>query len=125
MIDKFLGVVFMGTPHGGSDVAFWASYAGKLLNIVTFGTRTNKDLLLLLRKDSTFLGSLSQKFKAQCDSLQVLTFYETEKFPLLNCRVRGFSSRNLHLHLAYSYECVLTPLVEDCREGICSFGGPK
>ncbi|KAE8452345.1 hypothetical protein EG329_001045 [Mollisiaceae sp. DMI_Dod_QoI] len=115
MIDKFLGVVFMGTPHGGSDVAFWASYAGKLLNIVTFGTRTNKDLLLLLRKDSTFLGSLSQKFKAQCDSLQVLTFYETEKFPLLNCRI--VEKESAHLEVPNEH---FLPIQSDHR-GMCRF----
>jgi hypothetical protein len=77
----------MGTPHGGADVAFWASYAGKLLNAVSLGTRTNKDLLRVLRTDSSFLGLLSQKFKIQSQSLQIISFYEVEKFPLLNCRV--------------------------------------
>jgi hypothetical protein len=77
----------MGTPHGGSDIAFWASYAGNLINAISFGTRTNKDLLGVLRKDSTFLGCLSQKFILQSRSMRILSFYETEKFPLLNCRV--------------------------------------
>jgi hypothetical protein len=55
----------MGTPHGGSDIAFWGSYAGNLINAISLGTRTNKDLLRVLRKDSAFLGSLSQKFILQ------------------------------------------------------------
>jgi hypothetical protein len=50
----FHGVVFMGTPHGGSDIAFWASYAGNLVSAISFGTRTNKDLLGVLRNSKRF-----------------------------------------------------------------------
>lgn len=77
----------MGTPHGGSDVALWASHASRFLHAASLGTRTNKDLINFLRKDSKFLGSLSKKFEIQNASLQILTFYETEKFPMLNSRV--------------------------------------
>jgi len=93
LLEKFHGVVFMGTPHGGSDIAFWASYAGNLINAVSLGTRTNKDLLRVLRKDSAFLGSLSQKFILQSKFMHILSFYETEKFAMLNRRV----SKSLHL----------------------------
>ena len=79
----------MGTPHGGSDIAFWASYAGNLINAISFGTRTNKDLLGVLRKDSEFLGSLSDKFLLQSRFMHILSFYETEKFPMMNCRVHN------------------------------------
>ncbi|KAK0722624.1 Alpha/Beta hydrolase protein, partial [Lasiosphaeria miniovina] len=81
------GVVFMGTPHAGSGVAFWASLAGTLLSTASLGTSTNKDLLKLLCKDSTFLDSLSQRFAAENPQLPILSFYELEKFPFLNRRV--------------------------------------
>lgn len=87
MLERFTGVVFMGTPHGGADVAFWASYAGRLLNAASLGTRTNVGLLQVLRKDSKFLGTLSHTFALQNGSLKIITFYETEKFPMLNGRV--------------------------------------
>jgi protein SERAC1 len=87
MLEKFTGVVFMGTPHAGSDVALWASYAGRLLHAASFGTRTNIGLLEVLRKDSGFLGELSRTFALQNKSLRIINFYETEKFPMLNVRV--------------------------------------
>ena len=79
----------MGTPHGGSDVALWASLAANFLHSASYGSRTNKDLLQLLRRDSKYLGSLSKQFLMQNQSLRILSFYETEKFPLLNCRVNA------------------------------------
>ncbi len=88
LLERFAGVAFMGTPHGGSDVAFWTSYAVRLLHAASLGTRTNKGLLQFLRKDSKALGLLSSKFGTQNESLQILSFYEIEKFPMLNCRVR-------------------------------------
>ncbi|KAK0707113.1 Alpha/Beta hydrolase protein, partial [Lasiosphaeria miniovina] len=82
------GVVFMGTPHAGSGVAFWASLAGTLLSTASLGTSTNKDLLKLLCSDSAFLDNLSRKFAAENPQLPILSFYELEKFPFLNRRVR-------------------------------------
>ena len=81
------GVVFMGTPHAGSGVAFWASLAGKLLNTASLGTSTNKGLLELLCRDSRFLEGLSRRFAVENPQLRILTFYELEKFSFLNCRV--------------------------------------
>jgi hypothetical protein len=104
------GVVFMGTPHSGSDVAFWASLAAKLLSTASFGTSTNKGLLRLLCRDSAFLGSLSRRFAVENPQLPVLTFYELEKFAFLNCRVRCKS-----LVLAI-YRLQLT--VSDCGQGV-------
>jgi len=77
----------MGTPHGGSDIAFWTSHASRLIHAATLGTRTNKDLLQVLRKDSEFLESLSKKFALQNQSLKILSFYETEKLSFMNCPV--------------------------------------
>ena len=77
----------MGTPHGGSDVASWTTLGARLLNALSLGTRTNKELLECLRKDSPLLTLLSQKFTAQSQSLRILSFYETEKFPMMSCRV--------------------------------------
>ncbi|KAK3387786.1 hypothetical protein B0H63DRAFT_559240 [Podospora didyma] len=91
------GVVFMGTPHAGSGVAFWASLAGKLLNTASLGTTTNHDLLKLLCRDSSFLEGLSRQFALENPQLRILSFYELEKFPFLNRRVVEKESARLDL----------------------------
>jgi hypothetical protein len=78
----------MGTPHGGSDIAFWMSYAANVTHAVSYGTRQNKNLVKVLRKDSTFLGTLSRKFVEQNEALNIITFYETKKLPTLDGLVR-------------------------------------
>ncbi|KAH8782222.1 hypothetical protein F5882DRAFT_439845 [Hyaloscypha sp. PMI_1271] len=118
LLERIHGIVFMGTPHRGSDIAFWASYAGNLINAVSFGTRTNKDLLGVLRKDSSFLGSLSQKFVLQSRFMHILSFYETERFPMLNCRIVEKGSA----HLSVSNE-ILLPIKADHRT-MCHFSDP-
>jgi len=57
ILHRFTGIEFMGTPHGGADLAFWMTYASRVLHTASLGTRTNKDLVKVLRRDSIFLGS--------------------------------------------------------------------
>ena len=45
LLDRFAAVAFMGTPHGGSDVASWTTLGAMLLKALSLGTRTNKELL--------------------------------------------------------------------------------
>ena len=92
LLSCFKGVAFMGTPHAGSDVAFWTSYAARLLHSISLGTRTNKNLLDVLKRDSKFLGRLSRQFEVQNNLLEILTFYETKKPPMLNICVKFFIS---------------------------------
>ena len=87
LLDRFAAVAFMGTSHGGSDVAFWTTVGARLLNALSLGTRTNKELLECLRKDSPLLTLLSQKFAVQSQLLRILSFYEAEKFRMMSCRV--------------------------------------
>ena len=77
----------MGTPHGGADLAFWMTYASRVLHTASLGTRTNKGLGKVLRRDSVFLGALPERFAVQNASQPIISFYETEKFLLLKCRV--------------------------------------
>ncbi|KFY73630.1 hypothetical protein V499_06282 [Pseudogymnoascus sp. VKM F-103] len=54
------GIIFMGTPHAGADLAALAHSLAKYLNIVR---RTNKTLLDSLRRDSDELTAAQQRFQ--------------------------------------------------------------
>jgi triacylglycerol esterase/lipase EstA (alpha/beta hydrolase family) len=81
------GIAFMGTPHAGADIAAWGAIAAKLLGVVSLGTRTNQNLLPVLQTESAFLSSLSDVFALRNWELPILSFYELDKLPLLNCKV--------------------------------------
>jgi len=87
MVKCVSGIIFMGTPHSGSNIAFWGSIAANLLHTVSLGTSTNKGLLKVLHRNSLFLENVSRFFKLFCQDLQVLSFYELERFRGLSCRV--------------------------------------
>ncbi|KAL8348370.1 hypothetical protein RB598_001598 [Gaeumannomyces tritici] len=55
-----LGVAFLGTPHRGSDVAPFASGVARILK--ASGTRTNVDIISLLRRDSEALADIEAAF---------------------------------------------------------------
>ncbi|KAJ4355425.1 uncharacterized protein N0V89_003441 [Didymosphaeria variabile] len=54
------GIVFLGTPHSGSDLAPFATAIGSLLKF--FRKRVNDDLLSVLQRDSPVLLDLEKWF---------------------------------------------------------------
>ncbi|KAH0537658.1 hypothetical protein FGG08_005571 [Glutinoglossum americanum] len=91
------GVVFMGTPHRGSDVAFWTDFLARVLHTVQLGTRTNKELVSALKRDSKVLSDISHQFTDRGANLQIRTFYETELFEYMNCLIVSKDSACLGL----------------------------
>lgn len=55
-----LGVAFLGTPHRGSDLAPFATGVARILK--ASGTRTNVDIISLLRRDSEALADIEAAF---------------------------------------------------------------
>ncbi|KFY76570.1 hypothetical protein V499_03820 [Pseudogymnoascus sp. VKM F-103] len=53
------GMMFLGTPHGGSDKVKWANIGQKFLKFVA---NVNKDVTEVLEKDSVKLAQLGQFF---------------------------------------------------------------
>lgn len=53
------GIVFMGTPHHGADLAAWAKTGSQLMNVLK---KTNKDIVAVLKPDSEVLASIQQDF---------------------------------------------------------------
>ncbi|KAI9775820.1 MAG: hypothetical protein M1839_000871 [Geoglossum umbratile] len=73
------GVVFMGTPHRGSDVAYWGNFLSCMLRIAQLGLKGNNNLLVDLKQNSKALSDISQQFIERGKLLQIRTFYEIER----------------------------------------------
>ena len=83
------GVIFLGTPHQGTNVAFWANLVARALHTAQLGKGTNPELLGALEADSGTLSCISQEFVELGAKLQIRTFYETEKMDCMDSLVRS------------------------------------
>jgi hypothetical protein len=70
--------MFMGTPHRGSDAAFWAGILGSIADVLTLGSIRTK-LLQDLQPKSACLGSICSQFVERAKSLRIFTIYERLK----------------------------------------------
>ena len=62
------GVVFLGTPHRGADVAYWSSTLGSTANLLTLGSVRTQTL-----------GSICSQFVERGKDLKIFTIYERVK----------------------------------------------
>ena len=81
------GIVFMGTPHRGADVASWANFAARALGTLQMSTATNTSLLSDLKRNSETLKQISQQFVERGSAIKMKTFYETIKSDFVGCLV--------------------------------------
>ncbi|KAL9118378.1 MAG: hypothetical protein Q9187_005078 [Circinaria calcarea] len=117
LIRRVRGVMFMGTPHRGSDTAYWVSFLTDLLRIGTLGVNTNNDLVNALMKESKTLSDIAQQFCERGAPLQIITCYETRQFSYMNNLIVDKSSALLNLPNER-----LLPIDADHRT-ICKFSG--
>lgn len=75
-----LGIIFMGTPHGGSDLAGWGLTVAKYVNVFR---GTNKDILKNLQPGSSDLQKVEEDFQHMLRrddiKLRIFCFYEALK----------------------------------------------
>jgi hypothetical protein len=83
--------MFMGTPHRGSDAAYWARILGRLASI-PFVAGIRNDLLRDLAPKSTVLGNICEQFVERAMPLQIITVYERVKMRGFNDLVRVHAS---------------------------------
>ncbi|ETS79976.1 hypothetical protein PFICI_07505 [Pestalotiopsis fici W106-1] len=115
-LKSVLGVVFLGTPHKGSEAADIGKIVGRIINLaVPKATRT--DLLGHLGENSQALRELASSFRHRLCNLEVVTFYETQPIPPLSSLVVERSSSILDI----PQEDII-PLYENHRD-ICRFSG--
>lgn len=72
------GVVFMGTPHMGSDLAKWGSLIESVARAVTFRTLvdSNPALVGALGKNSEILQNVTEEFVPISGDLELFFFWE-------------------------------------------------
>jgi protein SERAC1 len=58
-MESTIGIIFMGTPHAGADLAKWASV---LANLAKVAKATNQDIVEVLKPGSQVLAGLEQEF---------------------------------------------------------------
>lgn len=80
-------MVFFGTPHRGSDLAFWDLTAVSLVQASTLGYVANAKLSKELKIDSKTLKRISELFAHRGAKFGIRSFYETQCMPGLNCLV--------------------------------------
>lgn len=78
-------MIFMATPHSGSKHADLGSLLSNVARIAF--QRPAKQLIETLRKDSPGLQRLTDEFKILFPKINIASFYERRKAPLLGALV--------------------------------------
>jgi hypothetical protein len=79
LLQHVRAVVFLGVPHRGSDIAYWATFAANILQFGQLGSRTNPAYVKALQRNSPTFASISTQFVDRAERLLIRTFYETER----------------------------------------------
>jgi len=81
------GIVFLATPHQGSNAANFGNIIAGVANAVTPGISfLNRDMIRDLKKGSPALFEISSKFSNICTGISIHTFYETGGAHLVRTR---------------------------------------
>jgi serine/threonine-protein phosphatase 2B catalytic subunit len=72
-------IFFFGTPHKGSDVAYWGTYAAQLVKAIQFSYGTNTNFVMALQRNSATFAEITKQFTLLATDIRIRTFYETEK----------------------------------------------
>ncbi|KAF7502214.1 hypothetical protein GJ744_006436 [Endocarpon pusillum] len=73
------GIVFMGVPHRGADLAYWAAFAANIVQVVQLGFGTNANFVEALKRNSQPFAKISRQFVERQLKLSIRTFYETQR----------------------------------------------
>lgn len=80
LLDAVKGIIFLGTPHAGSDLAKWGNV---LTGIASIFSKPNRDILRVLTPGSEMLAAVQQDFHTMLDTrrdigkkMKIFCFYE-------------------------------------------------
>uniref|UniRef100_A0A0B7JPH5 Uncharacterized protein n=1 Tax=Bionectria ochroleuca TaxID=29856 RepID=A0A0B7JPH5_BIOOC len=114
LLSQIKSVIFLGTPHRGSDIATWAKMLGKVSNLF-ISDSVRIGLLNDLEPQSRVLKDIEDQFLQRTVGLQIFTFYERVKTKHIKSLVVESDSAILRLPNE-----VPLPLEADHRN-ICKF----
>ncbi len=78
ILNAIKGILFMGTPHRGAEIAYWGEILGKLANIPLIGSM-KINLLDDLQPKSKTLGEICSQFVERGKQIQIFTYFERIK----------------------------------------------
>jgi hypothetical protein len=77
ILNSTKGIVFLGTPHRGSQLANWTTFSRDIIDIAPFGKSVvRKTLLHDLETKSGVLKAISESFQHRAMNLKIASFYE-------------------------------------------------
>lgn len=79
ILENVKGCLFLGVPHRGADLAYWARLPAQILPYISLGFRGNSKFLESLSSKSADWMRISRDFVHRAISLQIRTFYETDR----------------------------------------------
>lgn len=79
LLESIRGIVFLGVPHRGADIAYWASLPANIIKYGSLGFRGSTDFLKSLERNSECWRIISKQFVERGESLKIRTFFETRK----------------------------------------------
>ncbi|KAH0425280.1 serine carboxypeptidase, partial [Aureobasidium melanogenum] len=118
ILENVKGCLFLGVPHRGADLAYWAKFPAQIIPYLSLGFRGNTKLLESLSSKSADWMRISRDFVYRATSLQIRTFYETDR--LGNVIVVDESSATMSL----PNELAL-PLAGSNHATICKFAASE
>ena len=80
LLKSVYGCVFLGVPHRGADLAYWANLPAKLLEYGLAGYGGNPAFLGALKRNSDTWRDISKQFVQRAAPLKIRTFFETQRF---------------------------------------------
>ncbi|KAK4139151.1 uncharacterized protein C8A04DRAFT_33378 [Dichotomopilus funicola] len=98
ILNSTKGIIFMATPHRGSELVPWALLLSNIVNVVSFGLGIKKSLLRNIDRDSDMLAEVSRRFAHRATKLRLMSFVEQQiERPLTTLVVPEYSAvLNVH-----------------------------
>ncbi|KAI9888556.1 MAG: hypothetical protein M1814_006826 [Vezdaea aestivalis] len=131
LVDSTIGILFLGTPHNGSDLAAWGRLAYRIISLIR---PANVDLISTLRPNSETLQNIQADFykmlRLRADEgskIEIVCFFEELPSPIggevvdhQSASIRGYHSQGIradHANMSKfqdkddpGYECLLGEL---------------
>ena len=80
VLEKVKGCLFLGVPHRGADLAYWANLPAHIVPYVSLGFAGNPRFVDSLKKNSREWVRITNDFVPRSKQLQCIrSFFETDK----------------------------------------------